>query len=175
MGFLGGSDGKQSALQCGRPRFDLWAEKIPWRRELLPTPVVLPGEFNGQRSLVGYMGLHGVHATWGPKESDTTKQLTLSLERRIPLVEDGRFQLWKQTTVMEGHGWRIMWVCKCGHTFFFLLINQHHMCELSLMRLSLFCAKTISPVGHFKSGSMSGSASISSIRIRDQLADQYSS
>ena len=65
VGFLGGSDGKESALQCGRPRFDLWAEKIPWRRELLPTPVFLPGEFNGQRSLVGYMGLHGVHATWG--------------------------------------------------------------------------------------------------------------
>ena len=123
-------------------------------------------------------------ATWdcmgsmqpGVAESDTTKQLTLSLERRIPLVEDSRFQLWKQTTVMESHGWRIMWVCKCGHTFFFfLLINQHHMCELSLMRLSLFCAETISPVGHFKSGSMSGSTSISSVSIRDQLADQYSS
>ena len=25
-----------------------------WRREWLPTPVVLPGEFHGQRSLVGY-------------------------------------------------------------------------------------------------------------------------
>ena len=95
-------------------------------------------------------------------------------ERRIPLVEDGRFQLWKWTTAMESHGWGIMWVCKWGHTFF-LLINQHHTCELSLMRLSLFCAETISPVGHFKSDPMSGSASISSIRIRHQFADQYSS
>ena len=25
----------------------------PWRRERLPTPVFLPGEFHGQRSLVG--------------------------------------------------------------------------------------------------------------------------
>ena len=28
--------------------------KMPWRREWLPTPVFLPGEFHGQRSLVGY-------------------------------------------------------------------------------------------------------------------------
>ena len=28
--------------------------KIPWRKERLPTPVFLPGEFHGQRSLVGY-------------------------------------------------------------------------------------------------------------------------
>jgi len=31
-----------------------WDEKIPWRREWLPTPVFLPGEFHGQGSLVGY-------------------------------------------------------------------------------------------------------------------------
>jgi len=29
-------------------------DKIPWRREWLPTPVPLPGESHGQRSLVGY-------------------------------------------------------------------------------------------------------------------------
>ena len=34
--------------------FDPWVGKIPWRREWLPTPVFLPGEFHGQRSLVGY-------------------------------------------------------------------------------------------------------------------------
>ena len=26
-------------LQCGRPGFDPWVRKIPWRRESLPTPV----------------------------------------------------------------------------------------------------------------------------------------
>jgi len=30
------------------------AWKIPWRREWLPTPAFLPGEFQGQRSLAGY-------------------------------------------------------------------------------------------------------------------------
>ena len=28
--------------------------KIPWRREWQPIPVLLPGEFHGQRSLVDY-------------------------------------------------------------------------------------------------------------------------
>ena len=41
-------------LQCRRPRFDPRVEKIPWRRKWLPTPVFLPGEFHGQRSLAGY-------------------------------------------------------------------------------------------------------------------------
>ena len=29
-------------------------QKIPWRKEWLPTPVFLPGEFPGQRRLVSY-------------------------------------------------------------------------------------------------------------------------
>ena len=29
-------------LQSGRPGFDLWVGKIPWRRERLPTPVFWP-------------------------------------------------------------------------------------------------------------------------------------
>ena len=41
------------AVQCGRPGFDSWVGKIPWRREWQPTPVFVPGEFHGQRSLVG--------------------------------------------------------------------------------------------------------------------------
>ena len=57
-------------LQCRRPGFDPWVGKIPWRREWLPTPVFLPGEFHGQRSLVGY-------GPWGCKELDMTERLTL--------------------------------------------------------------------------------------------------
>ena len=34
--------------------FDPWVGKIPWRRAWQPTPVLLPGESHGQRSLVGY-------------------------------------------------------------------------------------------------------------------------
>ena len=53
---------KKICLQCGRPRFDHWIRKTHWRREWQPTPVFLPGEFHGQRSLAGYksMGSQGV-------------------------------------------------------------------------------------------------------------------
>ena len=37
-----------------KPEFDLWVGKILWRRESQSTPVFLPGEFHGQRSLAGY-------------------------------------------------------------------------------------------------------------------------
>jgi len=38
--------------------------KISWRREWQLTPVFLPREFHGQRSLAGY-------SSWGRKELDT--------------------------------------------------------------------------------------------------------
>ena len=57
-------------LQCGRPGFDPWVRKIPWRRIWQPTPVCLPGKSHEPRSLVGY-------SPWGCKESDTTERLTL--------------------------------------------------------------------------------------------------
>ena len=45
--------------------------KIPWKREWLPTPVFLPREFHGQRSLESY-------SPWSRKELGTTERLTLS-------------------------------------------------------------------------------------------------
>ena len=45
---------KKIRLQRGRPEFDPWVGKILWRRAWQPTPVFLPGEFHGQRILVGY-------------------------------------------------------------------------------------------------------------------------
>ena len=41
---------------------------FPWRRKWQPTPVLLPGESHGGRSLVGY-------SPWGRKESDMTERL----------------------------------------------------------------------------------------------------
>ena len=40
--------------RCKRPEFDPWVKKFPWRRKWQPSPVFLPGEFQGQRSLTGY-------------------------------------------------------------------------------------------------------------------------
>ena len=59
--FPCGSAGKESACNGGRPGFDPWVGKIPWRREQrregLPTLVFWPGEFRG------------LHTPWGHKES----------------------------------------------------------------------------------------------------------
>ena len=58
---------KSICLQCRRHRrrgFSPWVGKIPWRRKRQLTPVFLPGESHGQRSLAGY-------GPWGHKESDS--------------------------------------------------------------------------------------------------------
>ena len=55
LGFPGGASGKESICQLRRHKrggFDPWVGKIPWRRALQPTPVLLPGKSHGQRSLV---------------------------------------------------------------------------------------------------------------------------
>ena len=52
------------AVQETRVRSLGW--EAPRRREWLPTPVFLPEEFHGQRSLAGY-------SPWGHTESDTTE------------------------------------------------------------------------------------------------------
>ena len=73
-------------LQWRRPRFHPWVGKIPWRREWQPTPVFLPGEFHGQRSLgPGRLQSMGVH-----KESDTTEQLTLCNSQLCDMAKEGR-------------------------------------------------------------------------------------
>ena len=43
-----------------RRGFDPWVRKIPWRKKWQPTPVFLPGDPRGQRSLV-------VYSPWGGK------------------------------------------------------------------------------------------------------------
>ena len=57
LGFSGGADGTEPACQCRRHNrhgFDPWVGKIAWRRAWQPTPVLLPRESHGQRSLAGY-------------------------------------------------------------------------------------------------------------------------
>jgi len=63
--FPGGLDGKESACNAGEG-LNPWVRKILWRREQQSTPVFLPGEFHGQRSLAGY-------SPWGYKKSDMTE------------------------------------------------------------------------------------------------------
>ena len=68
-GFPGGASGKETTCHCRRHKrhgFDPWVGKMPWRRAWQPTPIFLPGESHGQRSLVGY-------SPQGLNELDTTK------------------------------------------------------------------------------------------------------
>ena len=60
----------------GRHGLDPGVGMIPWRRAWLPTPVSLPGESHGQRSLEGY-------SPWGHKESDMTEHARTYIELDI--------------------------------------------------------------------------------------------
>ena len=73
--FPVGSDSK-----CGRPGFYPWVGKISWRRAWQPTPVFLPREFQGQRSLDRC-------SPQGHKQSDTTERLsTAATTPRVRVV-----------------------------------------------------------------------------------------
>ena len=57
---------KLMSIELERPRINPWVGNIPWRRAWQPTPVFLPGESQGWRSLVGC-------CLWGCTELDTTE------------------------------------------------------------------------------------------------------
>ena len=68
-GYLLDTGGNEPPCQCWRHkrcRFHPWVGKIPWRRAWQLTPVSLPGESHGQRSLADYRPS-------GLKEPDRTK------------------------------------------------------------------------------------------------------
>ena len=76
----------------------------PWRRKWQPTPVPLPGESHGGRSLVGY-------SPWGRKESDTTERLHFHFS--LSCI-DWRRQ-WQPTPVFlpgESQGWGSLVACR---------------------------------------------------------------
>ena len=94
--FTGGASGKEHACQDRRPKrlgFSPCVRKILWKREWQPTPVFLPGESHGQRSLAGY-------SPRGCKESDMTELLTPATcleEEIVPLASS--------SSVFPGNEW----------------------------------------------------------------------
>ena len=69
-------------------------QEDPQRRKWLPTPVFLPGESHGHRSLAGY-------SPWGHKESNTTEWLTHTLVSSVGGAPVLRLHLW-WTTFLSG-------------------------------------------------------------------------
>ena len=68
QGFPGGSDSKESSFYAGDPSLipglgRPWVGKIPWRREWLPTPVFLSGDFKDRE-------------VWWVTDHETTKSWT---------------------------------------------------------------------------------------------------
>ena len=77
LGSPGGPEGKESACNAGDPGLIPGLGRTPGEGNgnqysffFLSTPVFVPGEFHGQRSLAGC-------TPWGHREWDTTEQLTL--------------------------------------------------------------------------------------------------
>ena len=82
-----------------------WVGKIPWSRTWQPTPVFLPGESHGQRSLAGY-------SPWGHKESDMTEWLSLV---QFSSVQPGRLLSIRSKRVRHD------WVAKHSRALSYLL------------------------------------------------------
>ena len=68
-------------------------QEDPLEKEWLSTPVFLPGEFHGQRSLVGY-------SPWGCKESDTTEWLNCTCYAQSPSPQNWENKMF---TAMQKH------------------------------------------------------------------------
>ena len=90
--------------------FDPWVGEILWRREWLPTPVFLPEEFHGQRSMEG-------NRVKGHNELDTTASLVIQWLKRLPAVQETRVSSLGQEDPLEKEmathssilTWRIPW------------------------------------------------------------------
>ena len=105
--------GKESACQGRRRGFNPWVWKIPWEREWQPTPVFLPGEPHGQRTLVGYRPC-------GHKESDKTEW---------PNNSHREFSLRGSHTIPDS--WHVSSVNATNTSLSFLCISSVHIVNLS--------------------------------------------
>ena len=76
-GFPDSSGSKESAYNAGKPGFNPWVRKIPWRREWQPTPIFLPGEFHGRgiwRATVHGLGAKRVRHNLVTKQQQQQQQ-----------------------------------------------------------------------------------------------------
>ena len=114
---------------CRRPGFYPWVRKIPWRRAWQPTPVFLPGESHGQRSLAGY-------SPWGCKVLDTTEATEHAWTKYIVTLLDS-----SDTAVIKTV---MIFACPCGTWH-----NFQNLAGAWLMWLKCVCSWSRNPVGNF--------------------------
>ena len=104
--------GNEPPCQCGRHKgcmFHPWVWKIPWRRAWQFTPVFLPGESHGQRSLAGY-GPSGLkepdrtEATWHLVDTHEIK----SSQSGCLLTKPASFnQQWRPAQFLHSAAWML--------------------------------------------------------------------
>ena len=105
-------------------------QKIPWRREWQPSPVFLPGESHGQRSLASC-------SPWGRTVSDTSERLNSSKCPQQhagvgPGVSAGRAHPRGLAERLQDHvlmaGAVLLWLCYCTRgAVFILYYGASHM------------------------------------------------
>ena len=86
-----------STGRCKRCRSDFWVGKIPWRRAWRPTPVSLPGESRGQRSLAGSTGSKRIGHNW------SMSRVMLSI-----CLDCGRDDIFQRTCCVSGQWYTIL-------------------------------------------------------------------
>ena len=96
-GFPGGSNVKASACNAGDLGSIPGSGRFPWRRKWQPTPVFLPGESHGRRSLVSY-------SPRGRKESDTTERLHFNLMK----VKEESEKVWLKFNTQNLRSWHLV-------------------------------------------------------------------
>ena len=97
---------------------------MPWRRKWQPTPVFLPGESQGQGSLVGC-------CLWGRTESDTTEatQQQQCIRERFDLFfADHR--LWRKDTVFL-----LLLPCFCQYHFLLSVYRSMALWSIGLINI----------------------------------------
>ena len=119
-GFPIGASGKETACQFKRYKrhgLDPLVGEITWRRKCQPTPIFLPGESHGQRSLTGYK-LQGRKSR--TQLSDWTTNINVQFKEVL---------LWNRLPVMP---W--CWMCSNNWHQFLLTLAFSHFKWRSLYR-----------------------------------------
>ena len=98
-----GSDSWESSCNAG----DCNPGLIPWRREWLPTPIILPGEFHEQRSLAGYSPWVTKSQTWLSKLHFYSMEYYSNIERMNWSTKQKQTHRHRKQTssCQEGRGW----------------------------------------------------------------------
>ena len=126
-GLPGGASGKELTCQCRRHKrcgFNPCVGKIPWKRAWQPTPVFLPGESHGQRSLAGY-------SPWGHKELGTAEATQRAcMHITLQICCRSRNKKLKQQVTLNFYFSNFLTSPLHNHPHAYSLIKQQHYCSI---------------------------------------------